>query len=238
MKNSHALKTHSSLQKLQRQAALAVATILATVSAVHGQVINVDVNNGNSNHYTGLGIVPGDTGTHWNNLNVESLPVSLTIPDGSVKDSSGTTLPGVTITIASSNGTSGINRWSADGYTTPNPLLLMRDYTFSGTYDVTVTGLTAGSYQFWYFGHGDQTNQTGTVTVNAANGGGSGSTANSSLGRDLINGGNGVSYVYLDGRTVDSGGTFKFQVANYINGFQLKKVTGTPPVTAMLAPEM
>ena len=232
MKNSHFVKTDATFQTLRRQAVLAVAAILATVSAVHAQTINVDLNTSASDNYTGLGIVPGDTGTTWNNLNVQTNPVSLTIPAGSVTDSSGTTLPGVAITIASSNGTNGINRWSNAAGTAPaNPVALMKDYTFSGTYNVTVTGLTAGTYQFWFFGHGDQTDQTGTVTVDAANGGGGGSTANSALGRDLITGGNGVSHVYLDGRTVNSGGIFKFQVANYINGFQLKKVATTPPVT-------
>ncbi|MCP5533999.1 MAG: immunoglobulin domain-containing protein [Akkermansiaceae bacterium] len=201
------------------------------LAGLQGQTINVDLNNGSSNHYTGAGIVPGDAGTTWNNLDVSSSPVSKTITAGSVKDSAGGTLAGVAITIASSNGTSAINRYATDNNTTPNPNKLMRDYTFSGTYDVTVTGLSAGTYEFWFFGHGDQTNQTGSVTIDLANGGGSGTTADSFLARDLINGGDGISYLHFDNLTVDSGGTFQFQVGNFLNGFQLRRVVTAPPVS-------
>lgn len=201
---------------------------LAMVAA--SQTINVDVNSGSSNNYSGLGIASDDAGITWNGLNIGSGQTSVTIAAGSVKDSLGNTLPGVSVNIASSNGTSAINRYSSTTGPVANPEKLMQDYTYSGIYDVTVSGLTAGTYKFWFFGHGNVDSQTGTVTVDATNGGGNGSTANSSLGRDLINGGDGVSYVYLDGLTVDSGGTFKFEVGNFLNGFQLQRVTSTPPV--------
>lgn len=202
-------------------------TWLFLATAASGQTINVDLNNGSANHYTGPGIAPGDSGTSWNNLDVGGSPISQTIT--TVVDSSGVTLPGVEVTIASSDGTSNISRYSTDNNTTPNPLLLMRDYTFSGTYDVTVTGLPTGTYEFWFFGHGDANNQAGTVTVDEANGGGSGSTANSLLGRDLINGGDGVSYAYFSGLGVDGGGTFSFQVGDFFNGFQLRRTDEEPP---------
>jgi pectin methylesterase-like acyl-CoA thioesterase len=209
--------------------AVAIAPAIAAMHAT-GQTINVDVNSGSSNHYSGAGIVSGDSGTTWNGLNIGSGQTSVTIAAGSVKDSLGNTLPGVSVNIASSNGTSAINRYSSTTGPVANPEMLMQDYTYSGTYNVTVSGLASGTYKFWFFGHGNVDNQAGTVTVDVANGGGNGSTANSSLGRDLINGSNGVSYVFLDGLTVGSGGTFSFQVGNFLNGFQLQRINSAPPV--------
>jgi pectate lyase len=210
--------------------------VFGTMCPVAAQTINVDVNSGSSNHYTGTGIVPGDTGTTWNGLNIGSGQASVTIPAGSVKDSLDNTLEGVAITIASSNGTSEIKRYSSTSGPVPNPEKLMQDYTYGGTYNVSVSGLAPGSYKLWFFGHGNVDNQAGTITVNAANGGGSGSTANSVLGRDLINGGAGLSYVHFTDRIVDGSGTFGFQVANFLNGFQLSRqaapeITVQPPAS-------
>lgn len=201
--------------------------LFSTLAAVSGLTINVDLNNGGSNHYSGTGIAPGDTGTAWNSLDVSSSPVSKTIT--TVVDSDGVTVAGAAVTIASSDGTSTINRYSTDNQSTPNPQLLMRDYTFSGTYDVTVTGLESGTYEFWFFGHGDWADQTGTVTIAPGNGGGSGSTANSPLGRDLINGGDGISFVHFENLAVDGSGAFEFQVDDFLNGFQLRKTSESPP---------
>ncbi|MES2920337.1 MAG: pectinesterase family protein [Verrucomicrobiota bacterium] len=208
--------------------AMFLAAAFATVPAI-GQTINVDLNSSTtaSDNYTGLGLVPGDTGTVWNALNVtNSTSPSVTVASGSVKDSLGSALPGVSITLAAASGN--ISRFSTTANTTPNPAALMKDYTFSGTYNVTVAGLTPGTYKFWYFGHGDQANQTGTVMIDGANGGGTGSTENSALGRDLVNGGEGVSYASFTNKTVGAGGTFTFQVANYLNGFQLQRATSGP----------
>ncbi|MEO5914498.1 MAG: pectinesterase family protein [Luteolibacter sp.] len=221
-------------QSLLRSSALALICALASAAALHGGTINVDINSSAAENYTGLGIVPGDTGTTWNALTIGSNLTSVTIPAGNVKDSLGNTLAGVSVNIASSNGTSFISRYSTTGNTTPNPALLMRDYTFSGTYNVTVSGLGAGAYQFWFFGHGDVSNQTGTLAVDATNGGATGSTADNALARDIINGGNGVSYVFVDGCTVGAAGTFKFQVGNFLNGFQL--TTYPVPVIAAQPP--
>ena len=212
----------------RRLAAALAAGFLAMVAP--GQTINVDVNSGSSNNYSSVGIATDDAGTTWNGLNINSGQTGVSIAAGSVKDSQGNTLSGVSVNIASSNGTSVINRYSSTSGPVPNPEKLMQDYTYSGSYNVTVSGLAEGTYKFWFFGHGNVDNQTGTVTVDAANGGGSGSTANSPLGRDLVNGGDGVSYVFLDGLTVGSGGTFKFEVGNFLNGFQLQRITSTPPV--------
>ena len=199
-----------------------------SVTSVESFTLNVDLNNGSSYNYSGTAIAEDD-GTVWNSLDVASSPSTLTIRN--VKDSNGNTLSGVSVTIASQNG-AGISKWSNDGLSTPNPLLLMRDYTFGNTYNVTVSGLPAGTYGFWYFGHGDQNDQAGTVSIDSANGGGSGSTANSAQGRDLFNGGEGISYASFSGKPVGSSGTFSFQVANFLNGFQLQLTA--PPVVGGL----
>lgn len=198
----------------------AVVGVLSGATVANASLtINVDVDHGTT--YSGTAVAP-DAGTVWNGLSISASPVSVTIND--VFDSLGNTLSGVDVTMGSSDGISTINRYAADSPSVPSPYDLMREYSFSGTYDVTVSGLDAGTYDFWYFGHGDQNNQAGTVTVDAANGGGGGSTADSALGRDLVNGGDGVSYVYVSDVTVDGSGDFTFQVDNYINGFQLQAV--------------
>ena len=201
----------------------------AQAEAIESFTLNMDLNNGASYNYSGTAMAQ-DSGTFWNSFDVSSSPSTLTISN--VQDSEGNTLSGVDVTIASKNG-AGISRWSNDGLSTPNPLLLMRDYTFGNTYNVTVSGLPAGTYNFWYYGHGDQNDQAGTVTVSSENGGGSGSTANSELGRDLFNGGEGISYASFSGKPVGSSGTFSFQVANFLNGFQLQRAT--PPVISGLS---
>lgn len=207
---------------------LAAVGIFAGTSLTHAALtINVDVDHGTT--YSGTALAP-DSGTVWNGLSISDNPVSRTISD--IKDSLGNTLSGVDVTMASSDGTSSINRYATDNNTTPNPQDLMRDYSYNGTYGITVSGLDVGSYDFWYFGHGDKTDQAGIVTVDAANGGGGGNTADSLLGRDLVNGGDGISYVYVSGVTVDGTGVFSFQVSNFINGFQLQllSVSDAPPV--------
>jgi regulator of replication initiation timing len=75
-----------------------------------------------------------------------------------------------------------MKRFSTTSGSVPSPTALMQDYAYGGTFNITVSGLTPGSYGLWFFGHGDVVSQTGNVTVNAANGGGTGSTANSALG--------------------------------------------------------
>lgn len=216
-------------KKIKKLLVIAVIGLLGHVPAAQASLaINVDINHGAT--YSGTALAP-DSGTVWNGLSITDSPVSLTITD--ISDSQGNTLSGIDVTMESHDGTSQINRYAAGGPTVPNPTDLMIDYSFSGTYDVTVSGLSAGTYDFWYFGHGDQNNQAGEVTVDAANGGGGGTTADSPQGRDLVNGGNGISYVFVGGVTVDGSGIFAFQVDNYINGFQLAEATTAPIVNGL-----
>ena len=208
-----------------------IVVVLAAACLAQAQTLNFDVNSGTSGNYTGVGIVPGDTGTTWNALGLNGTQSSVSLAAGAVKNSAGAVLDNVAITLAHSDGVSAIKRFSTTGNSAPNPVALMQDYAYGATFNVTVSGLVPGSYGLWFFGHGDVSTQIGSVAVDAANGGGTGSTASSALGRDLINGGAGVSYVYLANRTVGADGVFKFQPSAYFNGFQLSRVPG-PAITA------
>jgi len=103
-----------------------LAVVLA-IGAAAGQTINVDVNSGSSNNYSGTGIASDDTGTTWNGLNIGSGQTGVTVAAGSVKDSLGNTLPGVSVNIASSNGTSAISRYSSTTGPVANPEKRMQD---------------------------------------------------------------------------------------------------------------
>jgi len=223
--------TSGPFRRLAGLAGRAGALIAALAAGItHAQTLNFDVNNGTSGNYTGVGIVPGDTGTTWNALGLNGTQTSVSLAAGAVKNSSGSTLANVSITLAHSDGVSAIKRYSTTGNSIPNPVALMQDYAYGATFNVTVSGLVPGAYGLWFFGHGDVNAQVGSVTVDATNGGGTGSTANSALGRDLINGGAGVAYVHLANRTVGPDGVFKFQASSYFNGFQLSRVPG-PAIT-------
>jgi hypothetical protein len=204
-----------------------IAIIAALAAEIHSnaQTINLDIG-GSGQNYTGTAIAP-DLGTFWNNL----APTGSGTNTISLSDSFGNALAGVSLSIHA-NGNS-MHYFNTPANTTPNPDNLMRDYTFFRTYNLTLSGLAAGSYNFWYYGHGDQANQAGTINFTGLNTGISGSTANSLLGRDLYNGGEGISYKSFTGLTVDGTGTLTFSVVNYLNGFQ---ITAVPePSTLALA---
>ena len=172
--------------------------------------------------YAGVGVAP-DLGTNWNALKV-GYGTTVPIVTNNIQDSLGVVFPGVSVTF--SNHTQGGSQYtwndnSTSGAVPPNPVDLMRTYTFFATYDIVVSGLAAGKYDLWYAGHGNAANQQGTVTINANNGGGTFKTANSALGRDLVAGGLGVAYTNFTGLTVSNNGVFRFQ-ADYLNMFQLR----------------
>jgi pectin methylesterase-like acyl-CoA thioesterase len=109
----------------------------------------------------------------------------------------------------------------------------MSDYTYGATYTLTITGLTPNqAYGLYAYSHGNVDNQTGTITLAAANGGASASTAqagDASNFRNIYLYGQGYNYVVLNG-TSDNSGTFTFTVVNYLNGFQLQKLVA-PVIT-------
>ena len=97
---------------------------------------------------------------------------------------------------------------------------------FNNTYTVTLSSLPQGAYLLYVYAHGDQDNQTSTITLAAANGGGTKSTVqNGGAFRDAFAAGaEGVAYVKFNA-TVGAAGTLQFSSGNYLNGFQLVELT-------------
>ena len=173
-------------------------------------------------NYTGVGVAP-DVGTNWIAIKV-GYGTTVPIITNNITDSLGVAFPGVSVTFSNHTAGGAQYTWndaSTTGSVPPNPVNLMRTYTFFATYDVVVSGLAPGNYELWYAGHGNAANQQGTAIINASNGGGTFKTANSALGRDLIAGGLGIAYTNFTGLVVSNNGVFHF-TADYLNMFQLR----------------
>lgn len=204
---------------------LALAVACSYASVAHAQITFNVITDGSPQWpaptWTGVGVAP-DSGTNWNALRV-GYGTTVPITTNNIVNSLGVVFPGVSVTI--SNRTKGGSQYTwnnTGGGSAPNPVDLMRTYTFFATYDLIVTGLAPGKYDFWYAGHGDQPNQQGTATIDPKNGGGAFTTANSALGRDIIAGGLGVAYTNFNGLTVSNDGVFHVTIGNYLNFFQLR----------------
>ena len=173
-------------------------------------------------NYTGVGVAP-DSGTNWVAIKV-GYGTTVPIVTNNIQDSLGVVFPGVSVTFSNHTAGGAQYTWndaSTTGAVPPNPVNLMRTYTFFATYDVVVSGLAPGKYELWYAGHGNAANQQGTATINANNGGGTFKTANSALGRDLIVGGLGIAYTNFTGLIVSNNGVLRF-TADYLNMFQVR----------------
>jgi pectin methylesterase-like acyl-CoA thioesterase len=192
-----------------------LAAIALSAIANAATTINVDMDHGPT--YSGTAAAP-DSGGKWNSLSAAG---TLT----TVQDSQSNTLAGVTITFASSGS---VNIYYDATSGSPNPSALMSDYTFGATYTLTIAGLTPNQpYGLYAYSHGNVDNQTGTITLGAANGGASASTkqtGDTGNFRNIYMYGQGYDYVVLNGNA-DNSGTFTFTVANYLNGFQLQKLS-------------
>jgi pectin methylesterase-like acyl-CoA thioesterase len=196
------------------------ALLVWPVSTPGALTLNLDINTGSSPTYSGTAIAP-DAGNYWNSF-VTPAASSLTLT--SVRDSANNLITS-TITI-SRNGGANFNVWdNSGGGGNPNPVGLMRDYLYGATHTITVSNLPAGLYHLFAYAHGDNTGQASTVTVNAANGGGSGTTSDVGEYRNIYQAGaQGSAYVKLPG-TVGAAGTFIFTAGNYVNGFQLQQLS-------------
>ena len=177
-------------------------------------VINVDLDKGST--YSGTAVAP-DSGTKWNSFS--SLG---TLSSGSVKDSNNDTAAGVSIVFSSSDGS--LSMWDDASSGAPNPLNLMRDYTYNRTYMFDVSGLPAGQqFALYVYAHGNVDNQNASIALDSSNGGDSGSTvqtADYESFRDCDVWGEGYNYVRLLGH-VDGSGVVSFSGGNHLNGFQL-----------------
>lgn len=157
-----------------------------------------------------------DTGTVWNTISSQA-GKSITMTD--VMASNGSPTP---YDVSVSTTGASISVYNNTTLGNPNPLNLMSDYAFGGTYTVTLSDLPAGNYQLFVYAHGDQANQGSTVTIDASNGGGSAvaGTTGDQYRNIQTTGAEGYSYLKFD-PLVGPSGTLVFTVANYINGFQL-----------------
>jgi pectin methylesterase-like acyl-CoA thioesterase len=192
--------------------------------------LNFDIDQGSN--YSGTAAAPG-SGTVWNKITSQSTP-SVTLSN--VLDSTGKTTT-YSVTLASDGGD--IRTYSNSSLGNPTPVDLMSDYLWGHTYTATLSGLPSGNYFLYVYAHGDQASQSSTVTLNAANGGGSGTTGSS--GSDYLNltvsGAEGYSYLRFPA-SVGAAGTLSF-TTTYLNGFQLieypKPVITLQPAATPLA---
>jgi pectate lyase len=205
-------------------AALALSSAASPAAAATR--INVDFDKGSV--YSGTAAAP-DTGTVWNTFPAQST-ASFTLSD--ILGSDGSATP-CDVTVACSAST--IKTWSETSLGTPTPSALMRDYVYGGTYTVTVSELPEGNYYLYVYAHGDQANQSSTVTISAANGGGSATTATTGTHYRNITTPGAEGYSYLKFQpVVGASGTLVFTAASYLNGFQL--ISYPAPVITLQPP--
>jgi len=192
-------------------------TVSATPPTLPVLTLNLDVVKSSSTRYTGTAAAP-DNGTSWNNFVVPANTNTAVM--GNVTDSYGNaTTNAISFSRSGANFNVYEDASTADG--DPDPVALMEDYLYSGGYTVAVSNLRPGVYTLFAFAHGNATGQGSTVTVNAANGGASGTTTDTGNYRDIFQtNALGNSYLALTG-TVGSVGTFSF-TTSYLNGFQLQ----------------
>lgn len=190
-----------------------IDTYDAPVSNTPNTRVNIEVASG-TNGYTGTAAAP-DTGTVWNLIAGQS---TNTYTLNNVQSSTGTATP-YDVTIASSGTT--IKTYLQASLGNPDPLNLMSDYSYGNTHTVTVSSLNPGNYFLYAYAHGDQATQNSTVTLNAANGGATGTTGNTGTEYRNIQtaGAEGYSYLKLP-VTVGAAGTLSFTCV-YLNGFQV-----------------
>lgn len=194
-----------------RQFAILVTTEVTTPPPVR---INVDFNEGTI--YSGTAAAP-DTGTVWNSFPETLGSTALTLTDVVMSDG-GPSPYDVSVTTSGPE----LKVYTQTSSGNPNPLDLMKDYAYGGTYTVTVSDLPEGTYHLYVYGHGDNVSQGSTVTIDAANGGGTATAGTSGTQyRNLFtSGAEGYSYLKFE-PTVGPSGTLVFTAASYLNGFQL-----------------
>lgn len=205
-----------------------VGALSSAISASAQLALNFDIDNASGPlTYSGVGVAP-DLGTTWNSLALtQNQTGSVTIADAV---DSGGNLTGVSV-VLDRNGGEGVKINVQNSNGNPNPSDLMSDYAYWSTYNVTLSGLAAGTYDFYGFGHGDQIDQTATFTWGTE----SASTTQTLLDfRDIFQANaEGNTYVKLTG-TVDGSGVLAFEGnTGSFNGFQIYMVP--EPTTFALA---
>lgn len=183
--------------------------------------INVDFDkSGTSSPYSGRAAAT-DAGTSWN---IITQPASSPFTRLNLTATNGTPPP-YDVTISSSGGA--ISAWNQTTLGNPSPHGLMDDYLVGNTHTVTVSDLPAGTYQLYFYAHGDAANQISTVTIHAANGGGSATTSSSGdQYRNIHTAGSEAYSYFLFKPVVGTSGTLVFTV----NPFSNSIVSMKPPI--------
>ncbi len=234
----------------------ALGMLLALGSVANAQsLINVRVAGANPGTPTGIAAFGNSSSDVWNyfpNLSGRASGGGVVTNATTIKDSSGATLPGVTLNMMLSGG-DGLDNYTDNNSFSPTPVLLMGNYLYenNGVYYFTFsfTGLPANKTYFLYgLGNGNASGQGSTWWVDVANGHGTASaTANYGLGdRNVTLASNqNISWVKLPATTTAAGAlTFRVVRLNaaengtggsgraYLNGFQLLALAA--PVTTGL----
>lgn len=214
------------MKKLVMLAVGAVALPLMSQAAT----INFDMNSGSSATYTGVGAAP-DAGTFWNGVSIDSGTTTLISISDALDSAGASTGVGLTMTR---NDTEAFRIYSDGSSGNPTPGDLMQEYTYWDGYEVTLTGLAAGTYNLYMYGHGNAEGQSTTFTLNPANGGDSASTSSYDATdfRNTTVAGEGYTWVKLTG-TVDGSGILAVGgnqnddpdiSFSFLNGFQVEAI--------------
>lgn len=186
-------------------------------------VINFDI--GLDSVYSGPGVAP-DQGDFWNAVSARNRTGTITLTD--VFDSRGNpTMSDIVVSNAADSTNGPLYAYSTAANSNAQPPALMEDYLFRGPYAVQVTDLEPGDYELYVFAHGDQPNQSSTVSLDAANGGATGTTG--STGTEVRNiftaNAEGYAYLRLAGSVGDGATSLGFSTSGYLNGFQLVRLS-------------
>lgn len=213
------------MKKTLTYLAATLASAYATIATAQPITFNLDIGSA-AQVYKGLAIAPDPAnGTNWNSMDPSSSGPAVT--KSNLVNSVGTVFPGVNVTMFAAGNS--MHFFDTTGATAPNPVALMRDYSFFRTYTVTVSGLEAGNYEMYFYGHGDQQNQQGVLRIAAPYGAYTNQTCNCANGRDIFAGGLDVAYLHPTNLTVGADGKLVFTVVNYMNGFQLRPMQEEGP---------
>ncbi len=232
-----------------------IFTLLGLTTLADAQnLINVKPAGGTPGPPSGAAVIgtPGDVWNYFPNLNTRANGGGVVTNATIIRDSSGATLPGVSMT-ASISGGDGVDSFSNAGANSPLPALIMGNYTYENNganyWTFTFSGLPPSkTYLLHGMGNGDTSGQGTTWWVDTVNGHATASaTANYANGsRDATLASNeGICWVKLPATTTAAGAlTFRVVRLNaaengsggsgraYLNAFQLQPLS--VPVTAGL----
>jgi len=224
----------------------------ANADAQH--LINVKLAGGSQAATSGAAVI-GTAGDAWNvfaSLGARANGGGVVTNATTIKDSTGVTLSGVTMTVSLSGG-DGLDSYTDNSSSTPNPSALMGNYVYENAganyWTISFTGLTANkTYLLYGMGNGNASGQGTTWWVDTANGHATASASASFVtgSRDATLASNeGICWVKLPATTTAAGAlTFRVVRLNaaengtggsgraYLNAFQLQPLSA--PVTTGL----